>query len=59
MVMPTKPKVRVKTKAVKEAQIIVVEIHEKVFITQPLLGKVPSFKFLDFNLQDETHFLEL
>ena len=52
----TMPKARGKAKEVKEANILVVEIDTRVDIKGSFLGKVPSIKFMYFNLHDADSF---
>ena len=52
----TMPKARGKVKEVKEANILVVEIDTRVDIKGSFLGKVPSIKFMYFNLHDVDSF---
>ena len=52
----TMPKARGKDKVVKESKILIVEIDNRVDIKGSFLGKVPSIKFMDFNLHDADSF---
>ena len=36
-----------------------VEVHEKVNIVEPLIGKVMIYRVFNFDLQDDTQFMKL